>query len=134
MNRCKRILVVEDNEDVRESIVDVLASEGYAVETARNGKEALLKLETMDDPTLVLLDLMMPVMNGWEFIDAQKKDRRFKNHRIVTISAVNPTQSIEDPTPLDVDGKISKPLSLEGIWAEVRKHCDAALPTDLALA
>ncbi|MGZ3693954.1 MAG: response regulator [Bdellovibrionota bacterium] len=133
MERCKKILVVEDNEDVRESIVDVLSTEGYDVETARNGKEALLKLETMDDATLVLLDLMMPVMNGWEFIDAHKKDRRFKNHRIVTISAVNPTQSIEDPTPLDVQGSISKPLSLEGIWAEVRKHCDVASPSTLAV-
>lgn len=123
MEYCKSILVADDNDDVRDSVVDALSAEGYHVEGAKNGKEALKILETMPGPTLVLLDLMMPVMSGWEFLDAQKKDARFAAHRVVTISAVNSTQSLQDPTPLDTAGSIQKPLTLEHLWAEALKHC-----------
>jgi CheY-like chemotaxis protein len=129
--QCKKILVVEDNDDIRDAISEALELEGFSVETARNGKEGLAKLRKSTAPTLVLLDLMMPVMNGWEFLDAQKKDSSLSAHRVVTISAVDPSISIEDPTPLDTDGAIRKPLSLESIWLEVRKHC---IPTDLSAA
>jgi two-component system chemotaxis response regulator CheY len=129
--QCKNILVVEDNDDIRDAISEALELEGFSVETARNGKEGLAKLRKTAGPTLVLLDLMMPVMNGWEFLDAQKKDPTLRNHRVVTISAVDPSISIDDPTPLDTDGSIRKPLSLESIWQEVRKHC---LPTNLSAA
>ena len=131
VTQCKKILVVEDNDDIREAISEALELEGFSVETARNGKEGLAMLRKTSAPTLVLLDLMMPVMNGWEFLDAQKSDPKLSEHRVVTISAVDPSISIEDSTPLDTDGSIRKPLSLESIWAEVRKHC---IPTDLHAA
>lgn len=131
MYPCKQILVVEDNDDIRDTISDALELEGYSVETARNGKEGLAMLRKKSTPTLVLLDLMMPVMNGWEFLDAQKHDPQLRKHRVVTISAVDPSISIEDSTPLVTDGTIRKPLSLESIWSEVRKHC---LPQDLSAA
>ena len=131
MNHCKTILVVEDNDDIRDAISEALQLEGFSVETARNGQEGLAKLRKTSTPTLVLLDLMMPVMNGWEFLDAQKSDPTLREHRVVTISAVNPSISIEDPTPLATAGAIRKPLSLESIWTEVRKHC---APSDLSAA
>jgi CheY-like chemotaxis protein len=67
---CSRhtILVVEDDPDIAESLCDVLRSEGYDVVTASNGKEGLDRLEEMGRPCLILLDLMMPVMSGGEFL------------------------------------------------------------------
>ena len=137
MEFCKSILVADDNDDIRESIYDALSNEGYVVETASNGQEALEKLTKMEGPTLILLDLMMPVMNGWEFLDAQKRNAKFAGHQIVTMSAVNPTQSLEDPTPLETAGSLQKPMSLGSLWAKVEEFCGPppvsgreAAPTD----
>jgi CheY-like chemotaxis protein len=101
MAHCKRILVVEDNDDIRDLLVQVLDEEGYEVDCAENGKEALEKLAARpSDPSLVLLDLMMPTMNGWEFLEARKKDPTLAIHKIVTMSAVRATVSLNDSTPL----------------------------------
>jgi two-component system chemotaxis response regulator CheY len=63
------ILVVEDDDDVREAVVEVLRAEGYETRGAANGQEALQALEsTGERPELILLDLMMPVMDGWDFL------------------------------------------------------------------
>lgn len=123
MQKCKTILVADDNDDIREAIVDALESEGYPVFSARNGKEALNLLKEIPGPTLVLLDLMMPVMNGWEFLDAQKQDAKLISHQVVTISAVSPTQSLEDTTPLKTAGNIQKPFSLGLLWEKVAEFC-----------
>jgi CheY-like chemotaxis protein len=123
MARCQSILVADDNDDIREAIVEALENEGYRVSSARNGSEALTLLKDLPEPTLVLLDLMMPVMNGWEFLDAQKKDARFAGHTIVTLSAVNPSQSLEDQTPLVTAGSIRKPFSLGKLWETVEEFC-----------
>jgi len=120
---CQAVLVVEDDDDIREALYDILVSEGYSVQAVREGKAALLALEGMPVPSLILLDLMMPGMNGWEFLDAQKRNSKFADHKVVTISALRPTQSIEDPTPLDIEGALAKPLSLESILKEVHKFC-----------
>ncbi len=124
--RCTQILVVEDNDDIRETIVEALSTEGYRLLSAKNGLEALKRLAEPGadaEPTLILLDLMMPVMSGWEFLDEFKQ--RFPNrpHKVVTLSAVASTQSIEDPTPLETDGSLNKPISLDPLLEEVRKFC-----------
>lgn len=123
MMRCQNILVADDNDDIREAIVEALENEGYQVSSARDGNEALKILKDLPVPTLILLDLMMPVMSGWEFLDAQKSDARFAAHQVVTISAVNPNQSIEDPTPLHTAGSIQKPFSLGKLWEKVAEFC-----------
>lgn len=123
---CKKILVIEDNEDIREAITSVLADEGYETEVATDGRVGLDKLRESTTPTLVLLDLMMPSMNGWEFLDEQKKRDNFLGHKFVTVSAVTASQSLEDPTPLDTDGMIKKPIRLEELWATVRRFCGPA--------
>lgn len=122
---CKAVLVVEDDEDIREALMDILASEGFPAHAASDGRQGLAQLANMPKPSLVLLDLMMPGMNGWEFLEAQKADPALAGHKVVTISALRPTLSIEDPTPLDIEGALPKPLSLEGILEEVRKFCVA---------
>ncbi len=123
MEKCKSILIAEDNDDIRETLEDTLKNEGYIVETAKNGKIALQKLKELPSPSLILLDLMMPVMSGWEFLDAQKSNAVLESHHVVVISAVEATQSLEDPTPLETAGSIMKPIALGPLLSKVREHC-----------
>ena len=82
------ILVVEDDDDVRDSIVESLADEGYLLAAARNGREALDYLEgTTTLPRLILLDLMMPLMDGHEFRAAQLARSRLAKIPVVVLSA-----------------------------------------------
>lgn len=122
---CKNILVAEDNTEIRETIVEVLQNEGYQVTAAENGQAALEALATLPAPTLVLLDLMMPVMNGWEFLDAQKAQARIEPHQVVVMSALPATRTIEDSTPLETAANLSKPLDLENLLATARRFCEA---------
>jgi CheY-like chemotaxis protein len=120
---CKCILIADDNRDIRETIEDALSMEGYLVYTAKNGQEALDTLRKIESPALVLLDLMMPVMNGWEFLDAQKQDAVLAAHQVITVSAVSATESLEDSTPLNTASSISKPINLEPLLDKVREFC-----------
>ena len=117
-----KIAIVEDDQAISQMYRMKFETEGYAVETAENGRIGLQMIEKIK-PDIVLLDLMMPVMSGWEFLDAQKQDVRFASHQVVTISAVNPNQSIEDPTPLETAGSIQKPFSLGKLWEKVAEFC-----------
>lgn len=126
MVRCKSILIAEDNVDIRETLEDVLMNEGYSVATAANGKEALHRLSQLQAPTLILLDLMMPVMSGWEFLDAQKKNAVIAANPVVVMSAVKATQSLEDPTPLKTAGNFSKPIAIDPLLDLVKELCEPA--------
>ena len=82
----KRILVVDDDHDIRESLAEVLGELGYDVAIAGNGREALDELGRA--PTAaVLLDLMMPVMDGWQFRDAQRRTPALAAVPVIVISA-----------------------------------------------
>ncbi len=120
---CPSILIAEDHDDIRETLFEVLPMEGYTVHTAKNGKEALAKLGTIPSPTLVLLDLMMPVMSGWEFLDAQRANAVLKPHQVLVVSAVPATQSLECKTPLTTAGSLTKPLDLAVLLDRVRDFC-----------
>jgi CheY-like chemotaxis protein len=113
------VLVVEDDEALREAMVDALSDEGYSVVTATNGKEALELLgETAPLPGLVLLDLMMPVMNGWSFLGAVRQDPRLRSLQVCIISAVPHTQ-----VPRDVICAFQKPIDLNKLIEVVDAHC-----------
>ena len=82
------VLVVDDDADIRESVSDVLTDEGYRVEQASNGAEALVKLADRErPPCLVFLDMMMPVMSGGELLAALARGDRLKNLPVVVVSA-----------------------------------------------
>lgn len=123
MQKCVSILIAEDNDDIRETVAEALMMEGYTVHTAKNGKEALVQLAKLPSPALVLLDLMMPVMSGWEFLDAQKANAVLAPHQIVVVSAVEATESLEDRTPLNTAGSLSKPINLQKLLDMVRSFC-----------
>jgi CheY-like chemotaxis protein len=73
----KTVLVVDDEPDIRESLRDALEDEGYRVSVARNGKEALDALPTLEKPVAIILDIIMPVMSGSEFYARIQADPRF---------------------------------------------------------
>jgi CheY-like chemotaxis protein len=82
------ILVVEDEVDSREALRDLLELEGYQVRTATNGREALdILANAGDDICMVLLDLFMPVMDGWQVIDELRATGKLANTRIVIITS-----------------------------------------------
>lgn len=85
--RKSRILLVEDDADIAEAMTDVLTDQGHDVQAARNGKEALVLLAMGVLPQLIFLDLMMPLMNGSEFRQAQLKDPRLSKIPVVIVSA-----------------------------------------------
>ncbi|HVZ72108.1 MAG TPA: response regulator [Polyangia bacterium] len=82
------ILVVDDDDDLRETLVDALRFEGFSVESARDGHEGLAWLRGHDETRwIVLLDLMMPVMNGRVFLDERAKDPLLAKHHVIVLTA-----------------------------------------------
>ncbi|HEU4460950.1 MAG TPA: response regulator [Methylibium sp.] len=100
---------MEDNDDVREMMAVTLELEGHHVATAVNGRDALEKLHTGERPCVILLDLMMPVMNGWEFRRALELDPVLRDVPVVVVSAATKEMAQRAhaaahlPKPLDMD-------------------------------
>jgi CheY-like chemotaxis protein len=95
------VLIVDDDADIRAAVADILRDEGFHVKEAVNGLDALEQIAEAE-PDLVLLDLMMPVMTGWEVIDALRRHRR--SLPIVVLSAVpfeGGTDYVQKPISLD---------------------------------
>ena len=113
------ILIIEDDEGIRTSLRLALEFEGYTVFTAANGKEGLDVLPTMPRPCLILLDLMMPVMNGWEFIKALEEG----DVTLATIPVVIVTAFAEQAQALKSKGVIKKPVDLDVLFQAVKKWC-----------
>ena len=84
---CRSILVVDDDPDVRDAIASVLGDEGYGVTSVGNGREALEHLHHRTRPSLILLDTMMPEMDGWSFRQELKKLPELSSIPIVILSA-----------------------------------------------
>ena len=114
------ILVVEDNDDVREMMAVSLELEGHEVETAVNGRDALDKLHEGRRPCVILLDLMMPVMNGWEFRNALQRDPELRDVPVVVVSAA--TGDLVRKTP--ADAFIPKPIDMDRLLDVVCEFCD----------
>jgi CheY-like chemotaxis protein len=81
------VMVVDDDDDVRESVSLLLSDEGYDVVTAPNGAVALHELHEGVQPSLIVLDLMMPVMSGWEFRDRQLHDDQIATIPVIVLTA-----------------------------------------------
>ncbi len=117
----KPVLVVEDDTDIRDALVGLLRDEGYPVHEASNGAEGLAFLRHRDRPGLVVLDLMMPVMNGWEFRAAQIAEPSWATIPVVVISA--DASAPERVAALGVEAFLRKPIDLERLLEIVRAHC-----------
>jgi len=115
---CHKILVVEDDDSIRSTLVDILVSEGYEAVPARHGKEALELLRgRKEDPCLIITDLMMPEMDGWGLITSL-----MKQDIVITIPVVAMTAGPDLHVP-HVRRVIKKPFNLETVVALVKEHC-----------
>jgi CheY-like chemotaxis protein len=112
------ILLIEDESDIRTILKDALEWEGYTVYTASNGQEGMELLLKMPTPHLILLDLMMPVMNGWEFVNALQTERDYIDIPIVALSAFSDPQK-----KIRAKGFIKKPVDLDLLLDLVKEHC-----------
>ncbi len=115
------ILLTEDNSDTRDAITQVLAVEGYTVVTAVHGREALGHLQGGLRPALILLDLMMPVMDGWEFRKAQLREPALAAIPVVLISAHDEVARAGDT--LRAAGVVQKPLDIEEMLRTIEALC-----------
>jgi len=111
------VLIVEDEADLREMMSEALQMKGYAVVTADEGQQALQKLEDMDPPCLILLDLLMPGMNGWDFFEKLRERPAFAAVPVIVHS------SAPDRAPAGVTRVLKKPLLFDGLIAVVREYC-----------
>jgi CheY-like chemotaxis protein len=115
----KPIVIIDDDPDVREVLAELLTDEGYAVRCFANGAEALAGLRGDASASLILLDLMMPVMNGWRFREEQTLDRRLASIPVIAMSAVADVAPPPRPRPLAV---VSKPFNLDKLLARIAER------------
>ena len=115
------VLVVDDDPDIRTTIADILQLRGYQVTAAANGLEALELLRKGLRPCVILLDLMMPILNGWEFCAEQRKDEALAALPVVVISGGGSTNSLG--ADLGVTEFLRKPLELAAVLDVVGEHC-----------
>lgn len=124
--KCKSILVVDDDFDLRQVIVDALASENYRVFEATNGQEALDILENQEDRNeigCIILDLMMPVMDGVKFLEIIREKYSSTIGKIPVIVATAKGSPINPSVVSNTVGKIQKPMELETLYQTVRRCC-----------
>lgn len=116
---CHKILLVEDNDDLRKLESEILESEGYKVDVATNGQEALDVLnQNQPNPCLILLDLMMPIMNGMQFLNIMKSNPLYAHIPVLIVSAVANHSKIDG-----VIGYMQKPINLDKLFDTVEKYC-----------
>lgn len=113
-----KILVVDDDDAILGSLRDLLESEGYGVDVAHDGREALEKLARMDPPQLILLDLKMPVMDGWQFLSERSRDAKSPKVPVVLLSGLPFI-----PNALGVSDFLSKPINPSRLLDCVSRFC-----------
>ena len=113
------ILVIDDDQAMRNMLETVLLDEGYSVILARNGKEGL-ELVNRQRPALVLLDLMMPVMDGWQFLEAIKQLPQFADLPILLLSASRHIVDTARDNP--VKAYIPKPFELAKLLSCIAEY------------
>jgi CheY-like chemotaxis protein len=120
-NHPRTILLVDDDHDVAEALSTVLADEGYDVATASNGREALMYLRSHTAPRLILLDVMMPVMDGYEFRVEQQRDPAIADIPVVVLTAGSMGERVAE---LGVTAHMRKPVDLDRLLSEVAQRTD----------
>jgi CheY-like chemotaxis protein len=119
------VLVVDDDPDILEALSEILEAEGFEIRRARNGKEALERLSP-EPPQLILLDLMMPIMDGWEFAQRMKQLPDVSHLPIIVLSADRNVSN--KATGIGAVGYLAKPFELNDLLDMVRRALDARPP------
>lgn len=116
-----QILVIEDDLDIRESIRDVLELESYTVTASKNGQDALDYLNSgAPKPKIILLDIMMPIMDGYEFRKRQLMDDSFANIPTIILSADRNFHI--HVSSMKIKDFLKKPIDLDRLLTIIRRH------------
>lgn len=114
------ILVVEDEQDIREVLKEILEFEDHRVFTSSNGKEALETLKKIPKPDIILLDLMMPIMNGWEFLEVKHQTAALSKIPVIVLSAATGKAA-----PPHISAYMKKPIQLDSLLSLIKEHVAA---------
>lgn len=114
------ILLIEDDPHLRDSVQAVLEVEGFQVVTAEHGLEGLQRLEVTESPCLIVLDLMMPVMNGWEFLETMRERPDTAQPPVVVVSAAAQLDDVQQRFQCQV---LRKPFEVDHLIAVAEQHC-----------
>ena len=112
------VFIVEDDADTREMLGHFLQLEGYEIETAANGQQALEQLAAGSRARVILLDLMMPVMDGWQFRREQARRRDIAAIPVIVVSAAGRDRIAE----ISADAYLSKPVDLDELLTCVNAY------------
>jgi CheY-like chemotaxis protein len=115
------ILLIEDDDDIRESLAEILKLRGYHVVEVANGQDALDHLAAGLAPCLIILDLMLPVMSGWEFRNRQLADTRWSQIPTVLLSSINDLE--QHSQRLRAVAFLAKPIDFESLYNTVDRYC-----------
>ena len=115
----KTVLIVDDDQEFRDALVEIVRGEGFKVETAKTGLQALDKLRWGLRPCIIMLDLQMGVMTGWDFRTEQKKDPALAAIPVIAMTA----GYWKDRDIGDYAARVSKPIDLKELQTNLDKHC-----------
>jgi CheY-like chemotaxis protein len=115
------LMIVEDEVDLRETLAEILRMHGFDPVTAESGAEALEILRRGEAPRVILLDLMMPDMSGWEFREAQLRDPALASIPVVLVSGVS--DLAEAAAATSASAFLSKPVDIEVLVQLVTRYC-----------
>ena len=116
----KKLLVIEDDPDLGDVLCRVLSLSGYRASRATDGLIALEMLRSEELPDVILLDMMLPRMNGWEFRRAQLEDERLKDIPVIVLSAV--AETVE---PIEAARRLRKPIDLNTLFSTIEEVSNA---------
>ena len=117
----KKILIVDDEVDIVETISFMLKAKGYETLTANDGEEGLRKAKE-ENPDLIVLDVMMPKINGYKICRLLKFDTKYKNIPIVMVTARGQAQDIAIGEETGADEYITKPFEFNELYEVIKKH------------
>ncbi len=122
MGQTASVLVVDDDYAIRDSLSQILEDEGYQVSAAASGLDALgILRDKPNPPCLILLDLAMPIMDGWEFRKSQLSDERLKSIPVIVLTADG--RARQKAADLDADGFMEKPVRFADLIEIVERYC-----------
>lgn len=124
--KCNSILIVEDDINIREIIKEALESErDRQIFTANNGKEALDLLAIIEKPSVILLDVMMPVMDGWEFLKIVRESHDAKAIATIPVVIVSAAMGAEkEAYENGAEGFVKKPVDLNALYKLIDRFCE----------
>ena len=122
----RSLMIIDDDDDLRTILADILTAQGFVVAAFAEARTALAALEDGQAPFLILLDLMMPGMSGWEFRAAQLENARLAPIPVVVVTAANVlSDGVRSLSDVEV---LRKPFDLDMLLAVVNRYA-AAAPT-----